>query len=303
MAAAQVTVIGAVRRAAYAYYEQHDRRYRELESRTHHEIVGFLGNVSLRDDKPFLHAHATFADASGVTVGGHLLSGCEVFAAEGHDQGYHRRVTGADTRRGDGPGALVSVGPLCSGGCGGGSAWVRTPPRHWWHNRCVFVARERPPMTDDTKRSAYVVLQVRDDAEEVVIRAAFRALASRYHPDANQSAGAEHRMAEINVAYAFVRTGDRRQVYDRTRHPVEATAAPIVPPTTSTWRAPVRASADDIDFGRYAGWTLEQLARHDPDYLRWLSRHSSGIRYRQRIEVLLAATSKPRAPDQKSGRR
>ncbi len=80
--AAQVTVIGAVRRAAYAYYEQHDRRYRELESRTHHEIVGFLGNVSLRDDKPFLHAHATFADASGATVGGHLLRGCEVFAAE-----------------------------------------------------------------------------------------------------------------------------------------------------------------------------------------------------------------------------
>jgi len=80
--AAQVTVIGAVRRAAYAYYEQHDRRYRELESRTHHEIVGFLGNISLRDDRPFLHAHATFADADGATVGGHLLRGCEVFAAE-----------------------------------------------------------------------------------------------------------------------------------------------------------------------------------------------------------------------------
>ena len=80
--AAQVTVIGAVRRASYAYYEQHDRRYRELGSETHHEIVGFTGNVSLRDDRPFLHAHATFADASGATVGGHLLPGCEVFAAE-----------------------------------------------------------------------------------------------------------------------------------------------------------------------------------------------------------------------------
>ena len=80
--AAQVTVIGALRRAAYAYYEQHDHRYLELSSETHHEIVGFTGNVSLRDDKPFLHAHATFADASGATVGGHLLRGCEVFAAE-----------------------------------------------------------------------------------------------------------------------------------------------------------------------------------------------------------------------------
>ena len=80
--AAQVTVIGALRRARYAYYEQHDRRYRELESATHHEIVGFTGNVSLRDDRPFLHAHATFADADGACVGGHLLRGCEVFAAE-----------------------------------------------------------------------------------------------------------------------------------------------------------------------------------------------------------------------------
>ena len=80
--AAQVTVIGAVRRARYAYYEQDDRRYRELESDRHHEIVGFVGNVSLRDDKPFLHAHATFGDAEGATVGGHLLRGTEVFAAE-----------------------------------------------------------------------------------------------------------------------------------------------------------------------------------------------------------------------------
>jgi hypothetical protein len=80
--AAQVTVIGAVRQVRYAYYEQNDRRYRELGSQTHHEIVGFTGNVSLKDDRPFLHAHATFADAAGETVGGHLLRGCEVFAAE-----------------------------------------------------------------------------------------------------------------------------------------------------------------------------------------------------------------------------
>ena len=80
--AAQVTVIGAVRHARYAYYEQDDHRYRELESGSHHEIVGFVGNVSLRDDRPFLHAHATFADADGRTVGGHLLPGCDVFAGE-----------------------------------------------------------------------------------------------------------------------------------------------------------------------------------------------------------------------------
>ncbi|HEX9772892.1 MAG TPA: PPC domain-containing DNA-binding protein [Steroidobacteraceae bacterium] len=80
--AAQVTAVGAVRRARFAYYEQDGRRYREMESDTHHEITGFVANVSLRDGKPFLHAHATFSDADGHTVGGHLLPGIEVFAAE-----------------------------------------------------------------------------------------------------------------------------------------------------------------------------------------------------------------------------
>ena len=80
--AAQVTMIDTVRRARYAYYEQEARRYRELASDTHHEITGFVANVSMRDGKPFLHAHATFSDADGQTVGGHLLPGIEVFAAE-----------------------------------------------------------------------------------------------------------------------------------------------------------------------------------------------------------------------------
>ena len=80
--AAWVSAIGAVRRATFAYYEQTDQRYLELSSEIHHEIVGFVGNISQRDDRPFLHAHATFADASGATVGGHLLRGIEVFACE-----------------------------------------------------------------------------------------------------------------------------------------------------------------------------------------------------------------------------
>jgi hypothetical protein len=42
-----------------------------------------------------------------------------------------------------------------------------------------------------------------------------------------------------------------------------------------------------LDFGRYAGWSVAELARHDPDYLRWLSRHSSGIRYRSAIAKVL----------------
>jgi predicted DNA-binding protein with PD1-like motif len=80
--AAWVSALGAVKRASFAYYEQDERRYLELASDKHHEITAFVGNISIRDDRPFLHAHATFAARNGETVGGHLLHGCEVFVAE-----------------------------------------------------------------------------------------------------------------------------------------------------------------------------------------------------------------------------
>jgi uncharacterized protein len=80
--AAWVGALGAVKRASFAFYEQDERRYLELTSDEHHEITGFVGNISIRDDRPFLHAHATFAARNGETVGGHLLHGCEVFVAE-----------------------------------------------------------------------------------------------------------------------------------------------------------------------------------------------------------------------------
>jgi hypothetical protein len=80
--AAWVSVLGAVSTAAYAYYDQEELRYLELGSDDHHELAGFAGNVSVKEGKPFLHAHATFSDRSGATVGGHLLPGCKVWVAE-----------------------------------------------------------------------------------------------------------------------------------------------------------------------------------------------------------------------------
>jgi predicted DNA-binding protein with PD1-like motif len=80
--AAWVSVVGAVQHAAFAYYDQSALRYDELASDEHHEIAGFVGNISLRDGRPFLHAHASFGDRHGATVTGHLLRGCTVWAAE-----------------------------------------------------------------------------------------------------------------------------------------------------------------------------------------------------------------------------
>lgn len=42
-----------------------------------------------------------------------------------------------------------------------------------------------------------------------------------------------------------------------------------------------------LGYGRYRGWTLDQVARWDPDFLEWLRRHPSGRQYRAEIDRLL----------------
>ena len=44
-----------------------------------------------------------------------------------------------------------------------------------------------------------------------------------------------------------------------------------------------------LDFGHHTGRTIAELAESDPDYLRWLARHPSGVRYRAEIARVMAA--------------
>jgi curved DNA-binding protein CbpA len=60
----------------------------------------------------------------------------------------------------------------------------------------------------------YRILQVRPDAEDAVISAAYRALARRYHPDVVGETAARS-MTEINAAYEILRDPVRRGEYDR----------------------------------------------------------------------------------------
>ena len=79
------TAIGALKNAKLAYYEQQKHEYTTLALENPHEIASCIGNVSLREGEPFLHAHIVLADKDGSTRAGHLLEGT-VFAAEVHLQ-------------------------------------------------------------------------------------------------------------------------------------------------------------------------------------------------------------------------
>ena len=134
---------------------------------------------------------------------------------------------------------------------------------------------------------AYAVLQVVPTADQEVVHAAFRALALKYHPDRDTTRRAAEKMAELNRAYSILREEMARAAYDRSRRTtiagisVAATARPRSAPP------PMAAAGSVLNFGRYTGWSLRDLARHDPDYILWLSRHSSGIRYRTEIYGIL----------------
>lgn len=65
-------------------------------------------------------------------------------------------------------------------------------------------------------KNYYKVLGILDDAEDIVIRAAYRALAQRYHPDkiAGDEEGLSSKMVEINEAYSILSDPAKRKKYD-----------------------------------------------------------------------------------------
>ncbi|MGZ8513646.1 MAG: DnaJ domain-containing protein [Candidatus Limnocylindrales bacterium] len=206
---------------------------------------------------------------------------------------------------------------------------------------------------------AYKILQVDPEAEDEVIRAAYRRLARKYHPDlaAGPDAG---RMAAINTAWSLVGTPAARSAYDRARTGAvdpgrtggahtqrpparapdmgrsgagadhvhgghqpppgqrppgaerPATAQPRPETVSRDWTSgrstvgggfnssmrspdglgaagppPGRPSGSVLNFGRYNGWSLGEIARKDLEYIEWLDRTPIGRTYRDEVDAIL----------------
>src|SRR5579872_5948952 len=70
-----------------------------------------------------------------------------------------------------------------------------------------------------TKRCYYETLEVERNADESKLKAAFRKLAMKWHPDRNPGdAASEMRFKEINEAYEVLKDGEKRAAYDRFGH-------------------------------------------------------------------------------------
>ena len=147
----------------------------------------------------------------------------------------------------------------------------------------------------------YSILAVDPSADAETIRSAYRTLARRHHPDAG---GDATRMAQINDAWAILGDPALRRRYDRENGHTRLSRAVMAPPPPATnpgpppvaqaaWSAAPPATTAGpragriLDFGRYAGWSILELSRSDPDYLLWLERTPIGRSFRNDIASAL----------------
>lgn len=73
----------------------------------------------------------------------------------------------------------------------------------------------------------YKILQVDPEAEHDVVRAAYRRLARKYHPDVTTGPDAQQRMVQINQAWEMLRDPVRRAAVDRARARAADSAARV----------------------------------------------------------------------------
>ena len=75
LSAAQVTAIGAFSEVTLGFFDRQSRTYKQIPVHEQVEVLSFLGNISLRQGAPALHAHVVVGKSDGTAHGGHFLKG------------------------------------------------------------------------------------------------------------------------------------------------------------------------------------------------------------------------------------
>ncbi|HET7027761.1 MAG TPA: DnaJ domain-containing protein [Candidatus Limnocylindrales bacterium] len=175
----------------------------------------------------------------------------------------------------------------------------------------------------------YKTLQVDPEADPDIIQAAYRRLAQRFHPDHAGGAADPDRMVAINRAWSVLSDPARRAAHDRQRAIAASeragSAQPAAGPATAGSPATARRRPHDADegqavarakpasdaargepvlnFGRYAGSSLTEIARVDPEYLEWLDRMPIGRPWRAQIDQLLRSVGRRLSPEVEAAQR
>lgn len=95
----------------------------------------------------------------------------------------------------------------------------------------------------------YKILGVATDADQETIKAAYRRLARKYHPDVSRELHAELRFKEVGEAYKVLKDTEARLIYDQSRTPPSHTAFTTQKPARSTVPPSAQPSPSSRSYG------------------------------------------------------
>jgi curved DNA-binding protein CbpA len=128
--------------------------------------------------------------------------------------------------------------------------------------------------------------------------------------DRERLAAARHRQTQAQQQPSTAQAGGSASATAPTSGAASAATArqtssdPPPPPSDGGWAGPPpgRASGSILNFGRYSGWSLGEIARFDPAYLDWLERMPIGRTYRSEVQTMLRnLRTKPEDPGARAG--
>lgn len=78
-----LSAIGALKNPELGFYEVHEKNYiRKAFDSGDFELISLIGNVSLKESQPYVHAHAALGLADFSVIGGHLFEAEVAVTAE-----------------------------------------------------------------------------------------------------------------------------------------------------------------------------------------------------------------------------
>ena len=66
--------IGALENPEIGYYSLEDKSYHRITFKGEYELTSLIGNITIKEGKPFSHTHITFSDTEFRVFGGHLFN-------------------------------------------------------------------------------------------------------------------------------------------------------------------------------------------------------------------------------------
>ena len=70
---AQINGIGAVDQVEIGLFDFKTRKYKHKKLNGEYELTSLMGNITIKDNEPFVHAHVNISDDQYKCFGGHLF--------------------------------------------------------------------------------------------------------------------------------------------------------------------------------------------------------------------------------------